>query len=152
MNPYFESQERQDLLRAELKKWMYAPWRHHSCSINGTDCIGLLYGVFCNVGAFDRNVVTIPPYSRDWHLHSTQEILMHNLKNTDVLVEMGTETDRMNGDVFVFRYGKAESHVGIYFNREIYHSVTNLYVIKSPFKENGFYSKIRTMFRPMENI
>lgn len=148
---YFETKERQDILEEELKKWMGAPWRHHSCSINGTDCVGMVYGVWCKIGLFSKEALKIPSYPRDWHNHNKEELLIKFLKNIEFLEQIQYKQNSIiNGDIVVFKYGNTGSHIGIYFNKNIYHCPTNLYVIASPFNEHGYFKRIHSVFRCME--
>ena len=147
MHAYFETRQRE--LYAELESWKGTPWRHRAMVRGaGTDCIGMVAGVLINTGFLDP-AWTPPDYPRDWHMHNDDERLVEALRGAPGMVEFSRETVS-NGDVVVFRYGRVGSHVGIYYQRGVYHAVTGLRVIRSPFREGNYFTRLRHVFRPME--
>lgn len=145
MTPYFA--DKHDLLIAELQSWLGTPWRHH-CQVRrlGADCIGMVYGVLVATGAIAP--IALPDYPRDWHLHNDDELLVEGLRGLPETVEI-TDGSLMDGDVAVYRYGKAGSHAGIYFDRGVYHLPTGQTAIRSPFREGQFNRRLRYVFRCM---
>ena len=151
MTRYFKTKERQELLRRELESWLDTPWRHR-CSVKGAgcDCIGMVYGVMTNIGAVNPDKINMPEYPRDWHMHKNDELLYNGLKATKELEEIEVDKNRSNGDILLFKYGKACSHVGIYFDKQVYHAPTNLYVIKSPYRESSYFKRLQHVFTVVE--
>lgn len=151
MKPYFGSEERQKALFQELEEWKGTPWRH-ACHVKGagTDCIGFVYQALVNLGVVDPAITEIPVYNRDWHVHNDEELLYNGMKATPGLEEIDKEAPRLSGDLWLFHFGKAASHVGIWFDKRIYHAVTKLKVISSSCNEGIWADHLKFRFRAME--
>jgi len=149
MNPFFYSIKKQEQLATELAEWLGTPWRHR-CSVKkrGCDCIGFVIGVLTDIGALEFNKSTIPDYQQDWHMHKKNELLIKSLREQNGLQEFHSLP--INGDILVFKYGKTNAHVGIYMNNNIYHSVNNRAVIRTPFRDPNFMKYMTAIFRCMD--
>jgi NlpC/P60 family putative phage cell wall peptidase len=102
---------RADEIVALAREWIGTPYRHQaSCRGAGTDCLGLLRGVWREVLGPEPEVV--PRYTPDWSEPNRQEDLLaaagRHLLTID-LAEAGP------GDVLVLRMreGGVAKHVGI---------------------------------------
>lgn len=107
-------------IRAEALSWQATPFRHGAAIRGiGVDCIHLVHAVLSAVGLIDAEVPFYPP---DWHLHHDRERLIEGLEAAGfVRVELPYEV----GDVFVYRYGRAASHCGLYVgDGRIVHAAT----------------------------
>lgn len=98
-----------DRIVAAARGWMGTPYRHQaSCKGAGTDCLGLILGVWREVvGALPED---IPPYTPDWsEAGGREDLLMAALR---WLVPADTP---MAGDVLLFRMrnGAVAKHLGI---------------------------------------
>ena len=64
---------------AEARQWLGTPYAHQaSCKGAGTDCLGLLRGIWrATVGA---EPVVVPPYTADWSEAAGDEELWHAAK------------------------------------------------------------------------
>lgn len=145
MTPYFA--DKQDLLATELQSWLGTPWRHH-CHVRrlGADCIGMVYGVLVGTGAiapFD-----IPDYPRDWHMHRDDELLVLGLRALPEMLEFN-DGRMMDGDIIIYRYGKASAHAGIYFDRGIYHLPSGQRAVRSPMSDGHLARRMKYAFRCM---
>ena len=151
MRPYFDSKQRQKLLKAELDSWLSTPWRH-MCMVKGRgcDCVGLVLGVLVNVGFLRPEEIKLPPYPPDWHLHKEHLELLNWFKSRPDVMEVTGPLQ--NGDILLFQYGKSPSHLGIFWGKNIYHSVTNRYVLVSPLKDPNLKKRLVTIFRCMEEV
>lgn len=145
MEAYFADKD--ELLLDELQRWLGTPWRHHcqACRL-GADCIGMVYGVLVATGAIQPT--TIPPYPRDWHMHNGDELLVDGLRHVPNMIEI-LDGSLINGDVILYRYGKASSHIGIYHSNGVYHIPLNQRAVRSPFNHERFKDRIRHIFRCM---
>lgn len=90
---------------------------HDNASVKGVgcDCIGFLAGVFRTlIGTID-----IPYYSKDWHLHRTEELyLLGDHGNPGLLgyceeVAGPPERAPLPGDVVMFKFGNCFAHGAI---------------------------------------
>lgn len=149
MKIFFDDNDKIRILKNELDSWLGTPWRHRCQSRNGCDCIGFVYSVMVNLGVLDKNITTIPEYQRDWHIHKTTDLLLNTLCNIPSFCEVG-KNKKMSGDILLFKYGRVSAHVGIVFEKHIYHSPTNLRVIKSPLNDRMFFKRLKHNFRPVE--
>lgn len=97
------------VLRA--RAWAGTPYVHQtSCKGGGTDCLGLLRGVWREIyGAEPREV---PPYTADWAEPTGREELLAAAGAILLPLALGDEAP---GDVLVFRMrvGSVAKHLGI---------------------------------------
>jgi NlpC/P60 family putative phage cell wall peptidase len=94
---------------AEARSWLGTPY-HHMADIKGVgvDCGMILVRVYCGLGLVDE--FDPRPYTRDWHLHRSEEIYLQTVERC------ADEIDREDldlGDIVVFRVGRCYSHGGI---------------------------------------
>lgn len=102
---------RADAIVAEARRWIGTPYRHQaSCRGAGTDCLGLLRGIWRVV--LGPEPEPVPSYTADWSEPSRQE---------DLLAAAGRHLDAVDpaaarpGDVVVLRMreGGVAKHLGI---------------------------------------
>jgi len=150
MTGFFDSEERQASLKTVLDSWLGTPWRHWAGMKGaGADCIHFVVRVLEETGAVDRRYLAIPHYAADWHVHRDRELLLEGLRKIPNLVEVGIE-EPQNGDLILFKFYKATSHAGFYFDGRLYHSVMNIGVIASPWTERIWHKHRSHGFRVME--
>lgn len=96
---------------AAARGWIGTPYRHQaSCKQAGTDCLGLLRGVWREVLGAEPEA--IPAYSRDWSEPAQEELLwraaMRHLRPKPL-------TEEASGDVLLFRMrdGMVAKHLGL---------------------------------------
>ena len=99
------------LIVAAARGWIGTPYRHQaSCKGAGTDCLGLLRGVWREVLGAEPEA--IPPYSRDWSEPAQDERLWcaatRHLRPKSL-------TDEAPGDILLFRMrdGMVAKHLGL---------------------------------------
>ena len=129
MKYYFETEERQKQLGKIINSWLGTPFRHR-CAVKGmgADCLGFVVGVLKELGILRQDFI-VPEYAPDWPLHKSNELLLSGMKKT-LNIEIVKLEDIMNGDLCLYRFGKASSHIGIYYDNYLYHSITELSVMK----------------------
>lgn len=100
-----------DKVVASARAWIGTPYRHQaSCKGAGTDCLGLLRGVWREVlGAEPERA---PAYSKDWSEPARIETLWHAAERHLVPKLLGDEAP---GDVLLFRMreGSVAKHLGL---------------------------------------
>lgn len=117
---------------AEARGWIGTPYVHQaSCRGAGTDCLGLLRGVWrCLYGA---EPVAVPPYTPDWGEAGGREILLAAARALLLPV-----THPSPGDVLLFRMrdGGIAKHLGIAAEvgpaASFVHAYTGHGVVESP--------------------
>lgn len=96
---------------AIARRWIGTPY-HHQASLAqvGTDCIGLIRGIWRELGGGD--VAAVTSYTRDWAEATGEETLLAAARTH--LVEIPVAAAQP-GDVLVFRYrgGHVAKHAGI---------------------------------------
>lgn len=115
----------------EALSWRDTPYQHaQSCKGHGTDCIGLLIGVYKAVGCIDKSFQPAP-YSQQWHAHQNQELLRDAMRSFGCT---RVEGEPQPADLLLFQYGRVISHAGIYVgNGEFVHAYFGLHrVVKQP--------------------
>lgn len=147
---YFESAERQKLLKESLDSWMGTSFRHH-CGVKGqgTDCIHFAAHVVREVGilAWHKNI--IPNYSKDWFMHDTKELLKEGIER-NFNVKRIRFLKMKNGDIILSNFGKASSHVGFYFDGYVYQALNKVGVCKIRFTNKSFRRRMKFAYRLLE--
>ena len=95
----------------EARAWLGTPYLHQaSTKAAGTDCLGLLRGVWREV--LGREPETPPPYSQDWDEVSHRDVLLIACQR--LLVERPVDQAEP-GDVILFRMrqGSVAKHLGL---------------------------------------
>ena len=96
---------------AAARGWIGTPYLHQASRKGvGTDCLGLLRGVWREVVGDEPEPV--PPYSRDWSEPQGDEVLWRAARRH---LRMVAREDRQAGDVLLFRMraGTVAKHLGI---------------------------------------
>jgi NlpC/P60 family putative phage cell wall peptidase len=101
------SSETRTAIVTEARSWIGTPY-HHMADVKGVgcDCAMLLVRVYVDlklVEPFDPR-----PYTRDWHLHRSEERYLSFL-----LARAREVAAPLPGDVVLFRYGRCFSHGGV---------------------------------------
>lgn len=102
---------RSERVVAVARDWIGTPYLHQaSVRGAGTDCLGLLRGVWRAV--VGREPEPMPPYSEDWAEPSRQEVLMAAAERWLIRKPLG---EAAVGDVLLFRMreGSIAKHLGI---------------------------------------
>lgn len=100
---------------AEASTWIGTPFQHaQHCKRKGCDCIGLIIGVFQQLGCLAPDYIA-PRYSQQWHAHKNEELLMRYALDAGFTVK---NADPEPGDVLIFKYGRVCSHSGIYMGND----------------------------------
>jgi NlpC/P60 family putative phage cell wall peptidase len=93
------------------RRWIGTPYRHQaSLKGAGTDCLGLIRGVWRTLYGFEAALV--PPYTRDWSEARNEEVLWQAAATYLVPKSLSEEAP---GDVLLFRMksGAVAKHLGI---------------------------------------
>jgi NlpC/P60 family putative phage cell wall peptidase len=87
------------------RTWIGTPY-HHQASLRGvgTDCFGLVRGVWRELYDLDADPETMPPYSWDWAEARDDETMLAAAKRHMTEVPVG---DGQAGDVALFRFKEA---------------------------------------------
>lgn len=100
----------QDRIVTEARAWIGTPYRHQaSCRGAGTDCLGLLRGIWRTL--YGGEPETVPPYSMDWSEPSRDEVLWRAARRHLAPAPPALAP----GDVLLFRMrnGSVAKHLGI---------------------------------------
>ena len=144
---YFENKEEQRKLKAILESWIDTPFRHH-CGVKGLgcDCIHFVAHVFNEIGLLTLSKKTIPNYPKDWHLHNTRELLEEGIIRYGS-VEKVALSNPINGDIIGSHFGKAASHVGVFFDGYVYQALNGVGIRKINFKDKKFRERMKFAYR-----
>jgi len=146
MSWYFTSSDNQATLKKELDEWLGTPFRHLAgVKQVGADCIHFTNAVYQAVGAI-RLPVNIPHYDSDWCHHISKEIFYLALKARADIIEVPLKSV-MNGDLVLYKFGRATSHCGIYFDRVVYQAVQLSGVQKVLYVDKRWHRRRRFNFR-----
>jgi NlpC/P60 family putative phage cell wall peptidase len=95
----------------EARSWIGTPYHHQqSCRGVGTDCLGLVRGVWRSL--YGQDAEAPPAYSRDWAEASGVETLINAADRHLIKIPVGSAS---GGDIVIFRFraGSPAKHVGI---------------------------------------
>ena len=143
---YFEDIHKQEVLEVVLNSWMGTPYRHWSgVKGEGCDCIHFIARVFEELG---MGPFKIEHYSKDWHLHNTDELLLSGLsRELNLLKISAVNNEPMNGDIVLYKFGKASSHSAIYYDGEVYQSINGIGVEKRSWLDKQWFKRRTTIMR-----
>lgn len=133
-----------DAVIASARSWLGTPY-HHQASVKGigTDCLGLIRGVWRDLYGFDPEKA--PAYSRDWGEANGEETLL--IAASRHLVPRERE-EAAAGDVLVFRMrdGAVSKHCAILTSPEtMIHAVEGAPVDEVPLTR-WWQRKIKAVF------
>ncbi|KRS12036.1 peptidase [Roseovarius atlanticus] len=100
----------QDRIVTEARAWIGTPYRHQaSCRGAGTDCLGLLRGIWRAL--YGAEPEPVPPYSMDWSEPARDEVLWRAARRHLA----PAPTQMAPGDVLLFRMrdGSVAKHLGL---------------------------------------
>jgi cell wall-associated NlpC family hydrolase len=102
-------------IASEAMQWLKTPWHHLACTKGaGVDCVGILRGVYNNVGLTNIADSDIPYYPADIMLNRSEETVL------DVISRYAKEVDEpKTGDVILWKFGRIYSHAAIVLNYPI---------------------------------
>lgn len=105
---------------SELESWLGSNYEHLQQSKNGTDCIGLVLGVYKALGLIPADI-SPGEYPKQWYLE--KDIQTHpafdNLKQSVKVIKIEKQENFLPGDIVVFQFGRAvEAHVALYTTRK----------------------------------
>jgi NlpC/P60 family putative phage cell wall peptidase len=122
---------------AEARSWIGTPYLHQaSVKGAGTDCLGLLRGVWRAVLGAEPQPV--PPYTDDWSEPSRAEVLFEAAERWLLRKDLANASV---GDVLLFRLreGSVAKHLGIQSeigsSPKFIHAYTNHGVVESPLSQ-----------------
>ncbi len=122
---------------AEARGWIGTPYLHQaSVKGAGTDCLGLLRGVWRSLLGAEPEPV--PPYTDDWAEPSRDEVL---LRAAERWLQRKDTAEAAVGDVLLFRLreGCIAKHLGIQSqvggSAAFIHAYTNHGVVESPLSQ-----------------
>ncbi len=99
--------EQVDKIIAAARAWVGTPYHHQGRLVGvGCDCIMLLCEVYHAAGLIPY--VDPRPYSRDWHLHHSEERYLAGIMDHAERVDTPQP-----GDIALYRFGRTVSHAAI---------------------------------------
>lgn len=126
---------RQKQIVAEARAWIGTPYVHQASTHGaGTDCLGLLRGIWR--GVIGSEPEPVPAYTSDWGEGSGREVLM-----AAALRWLVPSVEVLPGDVLLFRMrdGSIAKHLGIQSviggSAAFVHAYTGHGVIESPLSD-----------------
>jgi cell wall-associated NlpC family hydrolase len=117
----------------EIRSWIGTKWKHNVALKGwGTDCIQFIVKIGKEFDWIPDDYDT-GKYHAGWALHNTRSILLEGIQE---LCEQVNDDQYQIGDIFVYVYGKAATHAGIYIgNGVIVHAHIKHGVIDTPIKD-----------------
>ena len=91
----------------------------------------------------------MPDYPKDWHFHTTRELVKEQVEKELRCEPIGLD-HFSNGDIILFHFGKASSHMGIFFDGYVYRSLEGVGVCRSTVEEKGLKKRMRFAYRMLK--
>ena len=114
----------------------------------GVDCGMLLIAALEDSGTIEKDSIPIRPYSKEWHLHHSEEWFLFYVQ------EHCDKVDNLRpGDFLMYQYGRCVSHAAVYIgNGMVCHSVIDQGVILTDINDVMFLdakgrSRLRGIYR-----
>lgn len=144
-----EMASRAELAVAVARRWIGTPYRHQASTEGvGTDCLGLLRGVWREVYGFEPEVA--PPYTADWSETSRREALLEAAARN--MTQMPSR-QMATGDVLLFRMRTraVAKHIGIFCHDRrgapgFVHAYSGKGVVETPLSA-AWAAKVAAVFR-----
>jgi cell wall-associated NlpC family hydrolase len=153
MKYYFEDTAKCEVLYDELRSWLRTPFKHGvGVKGMGCDCIHFVLRVYEAIGAIKPGLMRVPNYPKDWHVHNSEELLYNKFKSLSMFEELEMKdglpvVSMMDGDVYLHKYGLANSHSSIYCRDKIYHSINGVGVQDTAWYDEKWSSTRKCGFR-----
>jgi hypothetical protein len=151
MTYYFEDPDRKEALFKELESWIGTPFKHRMGTKKlGCDCFIFWMKVMeaPEVGVLRPGMTRLPKYDVDWCLHRNEEILLDRVRNHPAVVEINPfEGEPMDGDIYLYQFGRVCGHSAIYCRGQLYHSITGVGVRATPWVDGLFTPRLKFGFR-----
>jgi len=157
--PYFKSDTAWRQIQEIIDSWMGTPYKHlQMVKGRGADCTLFIAACWKELGILTE--VTFDYYSRDWHIHTKEELVLNGLYrhfadhcHNGFTIEKLLPTEvKFRGDMLVFATTKTgvTNHASIYLGEKMMaHSINQRGVSRFPF--GGFWErKIKAIFRIMQ--
>jgi len=145
---FFSDEEKRADLKRVMDEWLNTPFRHKTCVKGlGCDCVHFVGGVMEELHLCVVKRLKIPNYPRDWHLHNTRELLLEGIEAAFDVVAISLDGNLMDGDLILSHYGKASSHIGVYFGGYVYQAVDGIGVNRINFNDRKFRSQMKFVRR-----
>lgn len=131
----------------EAIRWadLKVPYRHRGETDKGCDCTGLIIGILTKLNKL-RNYKRVK-YKYDWNIHAgASDIITEELLKIGDFVIDNPEV----GDIFLFKFGKCNSHTGIIINDNTFiHSTggANGYCRRAILKNSQWSSRLVGVIR-----
>jgi len=157
--PFFRTQERKEELYRILESWKGTPHRHLvGVKDLGADCTLFVWEVMKEISAAGSKMSNIPKrhghihYPADRALHSREEVILNVLRSIPYLKEISVNDNIIpeTGDICCYQFGRSTAHMGIYYEGQVYQSLSKSKVLPINFKENKFKKRLTAIFRVME--
>lgn len=157
MEYFFDTEEKIEALYKELEEWVGTPFKHR-CRVKrkAVDCINLVGMVTLAVGV-PVTFKYLPDYGPDWHLHNSKELLYEGIKKSaktidifnlyDPTLRVLTKDTIIDGDVLLYKFGKASGHSAIHCRGFVYHSVAGVKVTKSLLEDRSWALRLTHVLR-----
>jgi len=147
MEYFFDDEEKQRELKRILDEWMGTPFRHQ-CGVKGMgcDCSYFVARVLEELGILKWRKDLMPDYPKDWHFHTTRELVKEQVEKELRCEPIGLD-HFFNGDVILLHFGKASSHMGIFYDGYIYRSLEGVGVCRSSAHEKSLKKRMRFAYR-----
>lgn len=150
MNWYFDNAEAIARLKTELDSWIGTPFRH-GCGVKqcGTDCIHFVWRSIQSAIP-DHPPVVIPEYSKQWHLHRSEELLLNGVRDQFRGEELEQLEPGRDGDLYLFQFGRTTSHAGILLSGKIYHAISGASVQAAAWPDPMLQPRLTAAFRAVK--
>ena len=143
-----DDKEKLERLRGIVESWVNTPYQHW-CGVKGEGC-DCIHFVARSLEEMGYGPFTIPWYSKDWNLHNGAEVLLDGIREQLPHVEFDIEFSLdmpIDADIVLFRFGKVNSHAGIFFDGHVYQALNKARVERRHWKDKVWYKRRTKILR-----
>lgn len=139
-----------DKIHSSALTWIDTPY-HHQAKLKevGVDCVNLIIAIGQEVGLIDH--IELAPYNLQWHIHSKEEILLHNLEKHGC-IKLNVDLDKPETwpsfSIIALQYGRACSHLALLLpNQQVIHAAIDFGKVVMHDLSSEFINRTRALYQ-----
>ncbi len=145
---FFDSPERQAMLRAEAASWVNTPFRVHAAVKGaGVDCVRMVAEIMVACGVIPG--YTFPRYSLDWAKHQDRSLVLEWLASCPCVALVPDGEPPQFGDVLCFKIGRCVQHAAVALDLPLFvNAVEGARVSISQINDPTWSKRLACVYRP----
>ncbi len=149
MNDFFNTTGRVKQLQLTAEDWLGTPFiARASIKHAGADCVGLVAGIYVEVGVLKKFEPT--KYSMDEGQHLANSKVLGWFNGRPEFRQLEDHNEAKPGDTLCFHLGRVEHHTGLMLEGgKFIHALPKRFAMISDMRESYYSGRITAVFRPV---